>query len=391
MQPPSLPPLAARTADLQQSDIRALTKMVEAVEGGINLGQGICDLPTPEPIRRGAREAIHAGHSTYSHYAGVRPLREAILEKARTYNRIPASSIDEVMIGAGATGTYVTAVYTLLDPGDEVILFEPFYGYHRNILEAVEATIRYVPMGDLETLEAALSDRTKAVIVNTPSNPSGKVWQRRELERLLHLLERYDCYAITDEIYEYMLYDGHEHVSLAALPGAYERTITISGFSKTYNMTGWRLGYAVAPPHLIEKMGLANDLFYICAPTPLQHGVVEAFKMGDDYFHRLQAEYTRRRRVLCETLESIGFDVPWPEGAYYVLAGFESLARQRSGFENGRAACETLIHEAGVACIPGHSFFSDPEDGRHRLRFCFAKEISVLKQACRQLREAFSN
>ena len=367
--------------------------MVEEVDG-INLGQGICDLPTPASLKGGAQQAIEADHSTYSNYAGIPQLRKAILRKARRYNQIPAGSDGEVMVGVGATGTYVTAVYTLLDPGDEVILFEPFYGYHRNILQAINAEIKYVPAPhegiDFEALEHAFTDRTKALVINTPGNPGGKVWTREELTHILSLLQKHDCYAITDEIYEYMVYEDHRHISLASLPEAYERTITISGLSKTYNVTGWRLGYAVAPPPLIEKMGLINDLFYICAPRPLQHGAVEALTMSDSYYEQLAADYTKRRKLLCETLEAVGFEVPWPQGAYYVLASFEEIARQRGGFEDAQAACKTLIQEAGVGTIPGTSFFQDPSDGRFRLRFCFAKEMPVLKQACDQLRRALS-
>ncbi len=387
-------PLARRTDALQQSDIRAITRLVNAVKG-INLGQGICDLPTPAPINEGARQAITEGRSLYTNYAGIHRLRTAILEKTRTYNRIPAASDDEVMVSVGSTGAFVTAIYALLEPGDEVLLFEPFYGYHRNLLQLLGAEVRYVPTLppdwhiDFGAVEQSLTPRTKAVVLNTPTNPSGKVWTRAELERLLALLKQHDLWAITDEIYEYMLYDGHTHVSLASLPGAYERTITLSGFSKTYNMTGWRLGYAVAPPPVIEKMGLLNDLFYICAPAPLQYGVAEAFTMNDAYFEEMQAAYDARRRLMCETLERIGFEVPWPQGAYYVLASFAPLARTRPGFDDALTACETLVRQAGVATVPGHSFFETAERGRYFLRFCFAKELPVLQQACDHLVEAF--
>ncbi|GIV58695.1 MAG: aminotransferase [Rhodothermaceae bacterium] len=385
--------LAARTDDLEQSFIRAVSRMIDA-RGGINLGQGICDLPTPEPIRRGACAAIEAGHATYSHYAGLPRLREVILEKARTYNRLPVASIDEIVVSVGATGAFMAAIMTLLDPGDEVILIEPFYGYHRGLLRAIGAVPVYVTTRppdwtlDFDALERAITPRTRAIVVNTPSNPGGKVWTRQELARLLDLLERHDLVAITDEIYEYMLYDGHEHVSLGALPGAYARTITISGFSKTYNMTGWRLGYAVAPEPFIGKMGLLSDLLYICAPTPLQHGVAEAFAMRDTYFAEMQAAYEARRRLLCQTLEDLGFEVPWPQGAYYVLARFAPLAARRPGFEDDLRACETLIREAGIGTVPGRAFFAHPDDGRYLLRFCFAKELPVLEEACRRLRDA---
>ena len=388
-------PIATRAEPLEQSDIRSVTQRVEAA-GGINLGQGICDLPTPQPIRTRAKQAIDADHSIYSHYAGIEPLRRAILEKERAYNDVPASSPDEVMVGIGSTGCFVSAAFTLLEEGDEVILFEPFYGYHRNILELTGATIRYVPLGgpestfDRSVVEEAVTENTKAIVVNTPANPSGKVWTRDELEFLLALLQERDLVAITDEIYEYMLYDGAEHVSLASLPGAYERTITLSGFSKAYNVTGWRLGYAVAPAPIAEKMGLMNDLLYICAPRPLQHAALAAFEdLDDDYVPNLQDDYARRRQLMCETLEEIGFDVPWPDGAYYTLASFEGLADTRSGFEDDKQAVETLVQEAKVASVTGRSFYENDADGRYQLRFCFAKEIPVLKQACEQLRDAF--
>lgn len=387
-------PLAQRTEALKQSDIRAISILLNEV-GGINLGQGICDMPTPTPIKEAAKAAIDGDRSIYSNYAGIRQLREAILHKAQTYNRIPATSTKEVVVSVGSTGAFMVTIMALLEPGDEVILVEPFYGYHRNLLEVVGAKPVYVTTKgpdwaiDFSALEQAITPKTKAIIVNTPSNPSGKVWSQAELETLLTLLKKHDLYAITDEIYEYMVYDEHEHVSLAALPGAYERTITLSGFSKTYNMTGWRLGYAIAPLELADKMGLLNDLIYICAPTPLQHGVAEAFNMEESYFTDMLASYTAKRKLMCETLERIGFDVTWPQGSYYVLASFEPLATSRSGFVNDTEASRTLVNEAGVGTVAGKSFFENPEDGKYYLRFCYAKEMPVLEKACTQLIEAF--
>ena len=392
---PTTLPLADRARPLKKSHIRAISDKVKAVDG-INLGQGICDLPTPAPIKERTKAAVDANKSIYSHHAGIEPLREHILAKAQATNDLPARSIDEVVVGVGSTGVFVTAAMTLFEAGDEVILFEPFYGYHRNILELTGATVRYVPLGgpgdtlDVDALEAAITEQTKAVVVNTPANPSGKVWTRGELEALLGVLQRHDLLAITDEIYEYMLYDDAEHVSLGSLPGAYERTITISGFSKAYNMTGWRLGYGVGPEPLLERMGLVNDLLYICAPRPLQHGVLAVFEeMGDDYFDQLQRDYAERRQIMCETLEAAGFDVPWPKGAYYVLADLSPLQNTRAGFSDDQEAVETLIQEAHVGCVTGRSFYHDPSDGATKLRFCFGKEMDDLKQACQQIREAF--
>ncbi|HET6567569.1 MAG TPA: pyridoxal phosphate-dependent aminotransferase, partial [Rhodothermales bacterium] len=215
-------PLANRTKSLRQSDIRAVTLLLSEFDA-INLGQGVCDMPTPEPIKHGARLAIEDDHSTYTSYAGIAPLRRAILNKARSFNHIPAASEDEILVSVGSTGAFVTAIFTLLEPGDEVVLFEPFYSYHRNLIALTGATLQYVPTRgpgweiDFEELRRAISPRTKAIVLNTPSNPSGKVWSRAELEAVLSLLQEHDLYAITDEIYEYMTYDGHEHVSLASL------------------------------------------------------------------------------------------------------------------------------------------------------------------------------
>jgi len=391
---PDMISLADRARPLKKSHIRTISKAVKAVDG-INLGQGICDLPTPAPIKARTHEAIDANRSIYSHHAGIEALREAILEKATTFNKLPASTIDEVVVSAGSTGAFVIAAMTLLQEGDEVILFEPYYGYHRNILNLTGATVRYIPLGgpddafDPEAMEAEITDRTRAVIVNTPANPSGKVWRRDELEALLTVMQKHDLIAITDEIYEFMTYDDATHVSLGALPGAYERTITLSGFSKTYNVTGWRLGYAVGPGPLLEKMGLMNDLLYICAPRPLQHGMLAVFEDLDEaYYTSLRADYHERRLLMCETLEAIGFDVPWPEGAYYALADFSPI-QNRPGFSSDEEAAETLIRESGVGCVTGRSFYSDPARGSTKLRFCFGKERPVLKQACDQLLEAF--
>lgn len=299
------------------------------------------------------------------------------------------------MVSVGSTGAFVSTMFALFEPSDEVILFEPFYGYHRNLLSLTGVVSKTITMRgihwtiDFDEVRTAISPKTKAIVINTPSNPCGKVWTRAELLEVQAIAEAYDLYVITDEIYEYMTYDGHEHVSFASLPNAYERTITLSGFSKTYNMTGWRLGYALAPEPLIEKMGLLNDLFYICAPAPLQYGLAEAFMMPNDYFVDMMADYTRKRQLMGETLEAIGFDVPWPQGAYYILANFENLSHKTAGFSNDRIACETLVNRAKVASVPGNSFFNHPEDGQFYLRFCFAKEWPVLEEACENLIRAF--
>lgn len=386
--------LAARTRNLAQSDIRSITAMVDAVDG-INLGQGICDMPVPEEIRRAAHHALDHEPPIYTHYAGIDRLRTRIREKVERYNRLPVAGAEEIMVSAGSTGAFVTAVFSLLGPGDEAILFEPFYGYHRLLIELTGATPVFVPMGppswtlDIAALQRSITPRTKLVVVCTPGNPSGKVWSAAELSSLLEVILEHDLYAITDEIYEYMVYDGAAHVSLASLPGAYERTVTISGFSKTFNMTGWRLGYAVGPEPLISKMGLLHDLFYICAPAPLQYAVADAPHMDSGYYEDMLVAYATKRELMCASLSDCGFRVEPPEGAYYVLADYSPLKEMRRGFENDREASVTLIREAGVAAVPGRSFFQHGESGERFLRFCFAKQMDELEDACGRLRRAF--
>ncbi|OZC04404.1 pyridoxal phosphate-dependent aminotransferase [Rubricoccus marinus] len=396
-------PLASRTDALRQSDIRAITFAVNE-HGGVNLGQGICDQPTPEAIREGAKRAIDAGRSLYTAYNGIQPLRESIAEKARTFNGIDCDE-SQVVVSVGSTGAFVSTVLALCEAGDEVILFQPFYGYHSGILRLHGVTPVAVPLAppggaqeawavDLAAVEAAVTEKTKAVLICTPANPTGKVWTREELAGVLEIATRHDLWCITDEIYEHMTYDGREHVSLASMPGAAERTVTLSGFSKTFNMTGWRLGYAIAPPEasgvdVAQKMGLVNDLLYICAPAPLQYGLEAALPMPDSYYAEMLADYTAKRTLMCDTLAACGFEVTPPEGAYYVLAGFRPLA-DRPGFADDSEAAQTLIEGAGVGCVPGNSFFAAPEDGRYFLRFCYAKEMDVLEDACRRLRAFFA-
>lgn len=275
-------PLSALTESLSQNYIRSVTARVNAVNG-INLGQGICDMPTPAPIKEGAKKAIDNDKSIYAPFGGIDPLKEHIVEKVKSFNRIPVSGGDNILITAGSTGAFVNTIFALLDPGDEVIQFEPLYGYHSSILALRDVVQKTVPLFpptwdvDFERLESVITPKTKAIVITTPNNPCGKVWSKQELEQLADLLIKHDLYAITDEVYEYMTYNGRTHTSLAAIDGMFERTITLSSFSKTFNMTGWRLGYATGPETIIKKMGLLSDLFYICAPTPLQFGLADGF------------------------------------------------------------------------------------------------------------------
>ncbi|NND72589.1 MAG: pyridoxal phosphate-dependent aminotransferase [Rhodothermales bacterium] len=387
--------LATRTDALEQSGIRAISKLINEVDG-INLGQGICDMPVPTPIKSAAHAAIDGDESIYSHFAGVRELRSRIAAKIRTYNKIPIESEENIVVSVGSTGAFVTAMMALLNPGDEVLLFEPYYGYHKHIIELIGGSVTYAPIDmstysvDFNQVREAISENTKAILITTPANPSGKVWSHEECLNILSIAHELDLYIITDEIYEYMLYDGAEHLSIASMPTAYDRTITLSGFSKTYNMTGWRLGYAVAPTHIAEKMGLINDLVYICAPTPLQHALVAAFDMSESYYSDLRAAYLEKRNMMCDTLERCGFNLVRPQGSYYILADYSKLRQRFDGFDDDMSACKTLISMCGIGTVPGRSFFSDPQDGNDLLRFCYAKELDVLTEACKRLEAAFT-
>ncbi len=388
-------PLSSITDALGQSDIRSITARVNAVDG-INLGQGICDMPTPDSIKEGARKAVENDKSIYAPFQGIESLKQHVVDKAQSFNNIPIRNSDNILITSGSTGAFVTATFALLDPGDEVILFEPLYGYHNEILklrDVQQKTMLLQPPKwqiDFDKLESIITSKTKAIVITTPNNPSGKVWSKKELSRLGELMMKYDLYAITDEVYEYMTYDDHSHVSLASLDDMFDRTITLTSFSKTFNMTGWRLGYAAGPEDIIEKMGFLSDLIYICAPTPLQHGLADGYPTGDDYYEDLLRDYSSKRKRICRALETAGFKVPWPEGAYYVFASFKPL-RDRPGFSNDREACNSLIEQAGVGSVTGRSFYTNPDDGKYMLRFCFAKKEHELEEACQRIEDGLGN
>jgi aminotransferase len=374
-----------RLAGVTQSFIRRMTRECERV-GGINLGQGVCDLPTPAVILRATADAVLADESMYSPFEGRRELRDGIAAKAREYNRL--AQVDpavHVTVTIGATGAFHCALQALLDAGDEVIVFEPYYGYHVNTLQAGGLRPVFVPLTgpdwalDAGALAAAITPRTRAVLVNTPANPCGKVFSAAELEVVADLCRRHDLLALTDEIYEYIVYD-RPHLSLASLPGMWERTVTISGFSKTYSITGWRLGYAIAPESLSERIGVANDLLYICAPTPLQLGVARGMReLGPEYYTEMAADYRRKRDRLCAALRQAGLTPHVPEGAYYVLADAAAFDPD----DDIRAAME-LLRRTGIAAVPGHSFYASGTPGI-LLRFCFAKDWPILEEACRRL------
>jgi len=354
--------------------------------GGINLSQGVCDLAVPAPVLSAAKKAIDQGDNSYSRHDGTGPLRRALAEKYRLRAGLDVDAEHNVVVTAGATGALYCSCLALLEPGDEVILFEPYYSYHESTLIATEAVPVFIPTQapdwsfSLQDLEKAVSSRTRAIIVNTPSNPSGKVWSRAELELVAEFSKRHDLFVFTDEIYEHFVFDELEHISIAALPDMWDRTITITGLSKTFIITGWRIGYAICPAKWAEAIGNFSDLVYVCAPTPLQMGAAAGIvELDDAYFEKLAEKYRKKREILCGALDEAGLIPCVPQGAYYVLADVSLLPGADS-----KEKAMFLLDKTGVASVPGESFFKGAA-GRDIVRFCFAKEDAVIEEACRRL------
>ena len=379
--------LSQRAERIVQAEIRAMSIECEKV-GGINLAQGVCDTEVPLPVRRGAQLGIDYGLNSYTRFDGLRELREAIARKMSEYNGIKADPETEITVSAGSTGAFYCACLALLNPGDEVIVFEPYYGYHVNTLLAVEAIPSYVTMRapdwtfTPEDLERATTPRIKGIVVNTPANPSGKIFSRTELEWIADFARRHDLFVFTDEIYEYFVYDGRRHVSPGALPGMAERTITISGFSKTFSITGWRIGYSVSDSRWAEMIGYMNDLVYVCAPAPLQYGVAVGIEeLKPEFYRELCAQYAKKRDRICEALQRAGLPPFVPQGAYYVLADVSRLPGASS-----KEKAMHLLSRTGVASVPGEAFFHGSE-GNALLRFCFAKTDGELEEACQRIEQ----
>ena len=370
---------------LEQSEIRRMTLECTRV-GGVNLSQGVCDTPVPPEVRRAAQAAIDEGVNTYTRYDGLAELRTALAAKLERYNGLEYDPEQSIVVTSGATGAFYGACLGLFDPGDEAILFAPYYGYHVDTLRALSVEPRFVTLDPpswkftREALDALVGARTRAIVVNTPANPSGKVFSRDELEVIADLAVERDLFVITDEIYEHFLYDGHVHTSPAALPGMAERTITISGLSKTFSITGWRIGFSASTPRLARMLGTINDLVYVCAPAPLQLGVARGLEvLGPVFYEALLAEYTLKRDRICGALDRAGLTPYTPEGAYYVLADTSKLPG-----ENSKQRAMHLLETTGVAAVPGEAFYPEGK-GKTLARFCFAKTDVALDEACRRL------
>ncbi len=379
--------LSERHEWVLQSEIRNMSIECDLI-GGINLSQGVCDTEVPLVVRRGAQEAMDNGINTYTRYDGLDELREAIAAKQERFTGMKVDPQKEIVVSAGATGALYCACLSLLDPGDEIILFEPYYGYHVSTLVATQAVpvyVRTLPPDwafTYEDLERIRTPRTRAIMVNTPANPSGKVYSRADLEIISQFAEDYDLFVFTDEIYEHFIYNGNRHIAPATLPRMAERTITISGLSKTFSITGWRIGYSICDSKWAQTIGYFNDLVYVCAPAPLQMGVAQGLlSLGQEYYENLAAEYLRKRDKICGALSRAGMEPYVPQGAYYILA---DITRLPGGSSKERAMY--LLQQTGVASVPGEAFYHD-DAGEGLARFCYAKEDKVLDEACERIEQ----
>jgi aspartate/methionine/tyrosine aminotransferase len=380
-----MPHTALRTAVFTESVIREMTRVAHRT-GAVNLAQGFPDFPMPAPMKHAASAAIHGDINQYAVTWGAPALRLAIAEKYRRWYNMKVDPDTEVTVTCGATEAMAAVFLALIDPGDEVIIFEPFYENYGPDAVLAGATPVFVPLSppdwhlDIERLAAAVTPRTRALVLNTPHNPTGKVFTRGEISAIAALAERHNFIVITDEIYEHLVYAGHHH-PIATWPGMRERTVTISGLSKTFSCTGWRLGYAIAPRRLTSAIRKVHDFLTVGAPAPLQAAGAVGMAFDAEYYNHLQLAYKQRRGVMATALSKAGFKFTMPSGAYYILADFSEIAPKK----DDREFALWLAEEIGVATVPGSSFYSEPEFGRSVVRFAFCKTFETLGKAAERL------
>jgi len=379
--------VATRTSVFTESVIREMTRLA-MLHGAMNLAQGYPDFPAPDFIKRAAVDAINADINQYAITWGSPRLRRAIADKTKRFYGLELDPDREITVTCGATEGMMAALLAVIEPGDQVIVFEPFYENYVPDAAMSGAELVFVELHspdfsfDLADLRAAFSARTRAIILNSPNNPSGKVFTRAELQQIAALCEEFDCLCITDEIYEHIIYEGREHIPMATLPGMYDRTITISGLSKTFSVTGWRLGYILARPELSNAIRKVHDFLTVGAPAPLQEAGAVAMEQGDSYYPELRAMYAEKRESLLVPLLESGFRCHRPAGAYYIMADFTGL----SFHGDDVAFARHLTEKVGVAPVPGSSFYKHQRDGAHFVRFTFSKSAETLAEASRRLR-----
>lgn len=374
-----------RTSKFTESVIREMTRLA-LQHGAINLAQGFPDFSAPEIIKQAAAEAIASDFNQYAITWGAKPFRDAIARKYRQWYGLEYDPEREITVCCGSTEGMIASMLAVTNREDEVIVFEPYYenyGPDTLLCEARRVLVSLRPPDwnfDPGELRKAFSSRTKAIILNTPNNPTGKVFSRQELEYIGGLCQEYNALAITDEIYEHIVYDGAQHVSMAALPGMRERTVVVNSMSKTYSVTGWRVGWVLAAPDLTDSIRKVHDFLTVGAAAPLQQAGVTALNLEPAYYDKLSAEYSLRRDTLLRMLESTGFRCFHPHGAYYIMADITGF-----GFSDDISMVRHLIEQVGVAAVPGSSFFADPRNGSGLIRFCFCKKHETLEEAGNRL------
>ena len=369
-----------KATQFTESVIREMTRLNE-MYGGVNLSQGFPDFPAPAAVKDAACAAINADVNQYAVTWGARPLREAVAREFTRRYGLPIVADEQVTICCGSTEAMMSTMLAIIDPGDEVVIFEPFYENYGPDAILSGATTRYVTLHeprwtfDPDELAAAFNDKTKAIIINTPNNPTGKVFTREELETIAALCRKWDVIAISDEIYEHIIY-GHRHIPIATIDGMAERTVTINGLSKTYSVTGWRVGWTISPPSLTGAIRKVHDFLTVGAAAPLQEAGAVALALPDDYYVKLAENYRQRRDVLLDVLERHHFTVYKPDGAYYIMTDISVF-----GFDDDVEFARYLVKDVGVAAVPGSSFYKNAAKGRTKLRFCFCKRDETLAEA----------
>ncbi len=381
--------VSQKASRFTESVIREMTR--EALKhGAVNLSQGFPDFSAPEELKQAAMRAIADDVNQYAITWGAKDFRDAIAAKTKWSLGLDVDPETELTVTCGSTEGMIAAMMATVDSGDEVVIFEPFYENYAPDAILSDARPRYVPLRapdwtfDPEELRAAFNERTKAIIICNPNNPTGKVFTRDELEFIAALCQEYDALCFTDEIYEHIIYPREDkevaHISIATLPGMRERTVIVNSMSKTYSVTGWRVGYCIAPPHITNAIRKVHDFLTVGAAAPLQRAGVYALNLPREYYDYLQSEYRRRRDMLLPVLEAAGFQVFRPDGAYYMMTDIS-----RFGFTNDVEFTRHLVREIGVACVPGSSFYSRPEFGAQQVRFCFCKKDETLAAAAERL------
>jgi aspartate/methionine/tyrosine aminotransferase len=377
--------LSSKAAQFTESVIREMTRLA-IKHGAVNLSQGFPDFPAPAEIKRAAQEAIAADINQYAVTWGAKSLRNAIAEKFENTQGLAIDPEREITVCCGSTEAMMSSMLAIINPGDEVVVFEPFYENYGPDAILSGATPRFVKLRapdwsfDPDELAAAFGPSTKAIILNTPNNPTGKVFERAEFECIRDLCVKWNAFAITDEIYEHMLYDGAKHISMATIDGMHDRTITINALSKTYSVTGWRVGWTIAPPEVTSAIRKVHDFLTVGAAAPLQEAGAAALKFPQEYYDSLATDYAARRERLLGILTSAGFKCFKPRGAYYIMTDISAF-----GFPDDVTFAKHLVTEIGVAAVPGSSFYRNPADGKNQLRFTFCKTEKTFQAAAERL------